>query len=943
MTRLRIARGTAVPMGSRMSTVSIAVAMLLGTATAAAQDAAAPQGQASAADSLEEIIVTGYRQSLNAALNTKRASIVAVDQIVADDIAAFPELNLAESVQRIPGISIQRDAGEGRQISVRGLGPQFTRVRINGMEALATIGTSDANGGTNRDRAFDFNVFASELFNSITVRKTASADVEEGALGATVDLRVARPFDYNGFTFVTGGKLGYNDLGDDFNPRGTVLISDTFGDGKFGALFSAAYSHRKLLDNGSSTVRWQQGGTAASNFNATLGSNYAGSGSTATLAEINNAFRPRIPRYDVYGDDQKRLGLTGSLQFAPTDGTLLTLDNLYAKFDSQRTETYLESPIFSSNGANGINKVRVQAAEVDEHNSLVYGVFDNVDIRTEDRFDDMTTKFRQHTLTLEQRLTDTLSLNAIAGYAKSEFENPIQTTLIWDANNVQGYTYDYRANSRLPVLGYGNANVTDPNAWHLVQIRQRPNGADNTFTNFGADLAWNATDALKLTGGAQFKKYEFSTTSFRLPSETAVSAQATVPTSSYSQLVKLTGVGAPAGTATVWATPDLDAAAGLMNLYDRSLFPLSINADLGNNRSVEEKDTGGFVAAQLSTSLFGIPVKGDLGVRYVRTQQSSTGWQQLSGGAQLITVDHSYNDTLPSLNIVANLTDTFLMRFGAAKVMARTGLGNLNPGGAVSISGQLKTVTAGNPLLDPTRATAIDLAGEWYFAKESLLSVALFYKDITSFVQTVRSTNQPFSNNPIGLPDSVATAACAAQGADPATCLVGWDFNIPANTPGGDLKGFEVSYQQPFAFLPAPFNNFGTILNYTYVDSKVAYRDSTGAIVRQATLTGLSKNGANATVYYDNGKWSARVSAAYRGDYLTTVPGRNGNAEEGTKSTLNLDFAAAWNVTDAFQLSLEGLNLTNEAQDQYVDTAADRLSYYHLQGREYLLGARYKF
>src|SRR5689334_24816348 len=182
MTRLRIARGTAVPAGSRMSTVSIAVAMLLGTATAAAQEAGGTTAQSSAADGLEEIIVTGYRQSLNAALNTKRASIVAVDQIVADDIAAFPELNLAESVQRIPGISIQRDAGEGRQISVRGLGPQFTRVRVNGMEALTTVSTSDANGGTNKNRVFDFNVFASELFNNITVHKTASADIDDGSL-----------------------------------------------------------------------------------------------------------------------------------------------------------------------------------------------------------------------------------------------------------------------------------------------------------------------------------------------------------------------------------------------------------------------------------------------------------------------------------------------------------------------------------------------------------------------------------------------------------------------------------------------------------------------------------------------------------------------------------------------------------------------------------------
>src|SRR5689334_24435750 len=154
-------------------------------------------------EGLEEVVVTGFRQSLNVALDEKRAAAGAIDAIVAEDIAKFPDLNLAESIQRIPGVSIARDAGEGRQVTVRGLGPQFTRVRVNGMEAMSANGGTDAAGGTNRDRSFDFNTFASELFNAITVRKTASAEVEEGSLGATVDLRVARPFDYQGFTLAS--------------------------------------------------------------------------------------------------------------------------------------------------------------------------------------------------------------------------------------------------------------------------------------------------------------------------------------------------------------------------------------------------------------------------------------------------------------------------------------------------------------------------------------------------------------------------------------------------------------------------------------------------------------------------------------------------------------------------------------------------------------------
>src|SRR5262245_36023118 len=220
---------------------------------------------------LEEIVVSGYRRSLEASLDIKRDAVGSVDAIVAEDIAKFPDLNLAESIQRIPGVSIARDAGEGRQVTVRGLGPQFTRVRVNGMEAMSANGGTDAAGGTNRDRSFDFNTFASELFNAITIRKTAAAEIEEGSLGATVDLRAARPFDYQGFTFVSSVQGSWNDIEDKLDPRAAVLLSDRFMDGKVGALISAAYTGRKLTDEGSSTVRWQNAQAANNTITAANG------------------------------------------------------------------------------------------------------------------------------------------------------------------------------------------------------------------------------------------------------------------------------------------------------------------------------------------------------------------------------------------------------------------------------------------------------------------------------------------------------------------------------------------------------------------------------------------------------------------------------------------------------------------------------------------------
>jgi len=199
--------------------LSISLA-LAGTATA--QDAG------TAATELDTVTVTGYRASVEKALDIKRGEAGMVDAIVAEDIGKFPDSNLAESLQRIPGVVITRDGGEGRQITVRGLGPDFTRVRINGMEALSTVGSSDGQGGTNRSRGFDFNVFASDLFSQLVARKTASADVDEGSLGATVDLRTARPFDYDGLTVVGNVQAAYNDASESAMPRFAGLVANSW-------------------------------------------------------------------------------------------------------------------------------------------------------------------------------------------------------------------------------------------------------------------------------------------------------------------------------------------------------------------------------------------------------------------------------------------------------------------------------------------------------------------------------------------------------------------------------------------------------------------------------------------------------------------------------------------------------------------------------------------
>lgn len=901
---------------------AVAVALSLGAGAAAAQTA--PEAPQDDPTQVEEVVVTGFRGSLAQALNVKRREAGAVDVIMAEDIADFPDQNLAEAIQRVPGVAITRDAGEGRNISVRGLGPDFTRIRINGMEALGTTGGTDSSGGTNRGRGFDFNVFASDLFNSITVRKTASADTEEGSLGATVDLRAARPFDYNGFTLAVSGQAGYNDLSEELSPRAALLISNTWADDTFGALFSVAVSGREALEEGHSTVRWQGGNV--------------GSGPGAV-----DAFTPRLPRYGILEHDQDRLGLTGSLQWRPSPATEVSLDLLYADFSATRFEHFLQAPDFSAGGANGRAGITVLDSFVDANGNMLYGRFDNVDVRSESRFDELSTEFTQVTLDISHEISDRLRINAFAGSSKSEHDNPVQTTLLFDHRDSDGYSYDYRNSPNLPLITYG-FDVTDPANWTLSQIRLRPQTADNTYETLQLTGEWDMSDSVTVSGGVFQKSYTFETTEMRrdpascglAPTGNAEgclpAGVAGTPISSYSRLVSLADRwDIPAGTQMSWLIPDYHTANELFGLDG---FPMSWTPSSGNNRSVDEETRGAFLQVNFDTLIGSLPVRGNIGGRYMDTDQTSTGYQVAAGAPVQVTAERSYDEFLPSANLVVEPTEDLLFRFAAAKVMARPGLGSLTPGGNVSVSGNNRTVNSGNPNLEPTRATTYDFAAEWYFARESILSLALFAKEIDSFVAN-NAVTRPFTGNPLGIPDSVAIAACGTI----AGCTPGadWVFNQPVNTDGGDLKGFEISYQQPLTFLPGLLSNLGVMANYTYVDSEIEYPNGT-----TNTLTELSKRAYNGTLYYEDDRFSARVSGTYRDGYLTQVPGRNGNAIEGVVDTFNVDASASYELTDSFTLTLEGINLTDEVPTQYVGDY-QLVSVHHHTGRQVFAGFRYRF
>ena len=341
-----------------------------------------------------------------------------------------------------------------------------------------------------------------------------------------------------------------------------------------------------------------------------------------------------------------------------------------------------------------------------------------------------------------------------------------------------------------------------------------------------------------------------------------------------------------------------------------------------------------FAAASFSTDWGRFPVRGNFGVRQVETDQTSNGIGVVAGVPTNLTVKRSYSDTLPSFNLAMDLSDSVVMRFSAAKVMSRPGLGSLAPGVSITVSGSARTISGQNPFLDPFRAKTADLALEWYFAEEASLGMSLFYKDIDSFVQTTRQSGL-FEQNPFGIPVSLRPSNTNAADS--------WDFTFPVNTPGGPLRGYELSFQSPFHGLPGFLSKTGVQLNYTHVTSEIDYLSATGALAARANLTGLSENASNATLYYEGERFGARVSVSNRGDYLTTVPGRDGNNVEGTKGSTNVDMSMSYRMNEQLEFTLEGINLTNEFNDQFIDSIGDRNVVNTQTGRTYIFGFRYKF
>lgn len=964
-----------------VSPLVLAMAASMLPATTYAQQAPAAETDSA----VEEVMVTGIRASMANALNAKRGAANNIDAIVAEDMGKMPDLNLAESLQRVSGVAITREGGEGRNITVRGLGPSFSATTLNGMEVPSSTGGLDSSGGVNRGRAFDFNVFASELFNKIIINKSAKGSLEEGGLASTVELYSAKPFDNPGFHAIASGNMAIENLTDEKDPRVFGLISNTFNDDKFGVLVSFAQSQRTIRQEGFGTVRWISpldnsnqsfvGNDSNVNIEGTANplANYPNytQDTPAKISKFANEkldfmLYPRLPRMDSFNTDQERTGITGSFQFRPSDRMEFTLDYLKSSL-----ETDVTSYNFFAQFRNAFSSITPTHVVLDDAGRVaVAGEFTGITPRVESRGQFSTTDFEQVVLSSKFELTDSLKLDVMFGnssvaYDEEQYRFNLDALAATYTNAaaprrqaINGlsptyFSYDFRNNSDIAEMTYG-FDITNPLNYHFTAPTIRKDVVERENDTFRSDLTWELNEDASIKTGLVWNERNINSarhdpTAGTLTDPVArvstgsgtatilpITATTTSLTTTLSAVTKGYGkaINPPSGFPTNFIVNDFEATKAAYSAGDFTMNP----AD-ASTFDVTEETAGLYAEYNRNLELAGMPLMVNAGLRYVETEVTSLGVLP-GGGASKVKSD--YAEWLPSVNATLEVVDDFLIRVSANRNLTRPNLGSMTATiNATPVNGN---ITFGNTDLNPTIADAIDIGFEWYFADEAALGFTYFYKDIDSFIinNTVRSS---LSSE---LQSLIARAYPQTDPSSPSFDPNGyninreWNFSTPVNGDGAKLSGYEISYQQPFTFLP--IDGFGAFANYTYVDSELTYPNDV-----KGPLAGLSKNSYNYGLYFERESYGARVVVNGRDDYVTAIPGSDGNYSENTTGPTRIDLSGFYNITENIKVSLEVINLTEENERLYTTGPQasggdlDLVREINNTGREITLGIRASF
>jgi len=896
------------------SLLYMGVLLGLGLATAVhAQDTASPDARVASASTrnarltpekrqekkqaqtLQSVTVTGYRSSLQKALDVKRNANAVVDAISATDIGKFPDTNAAESLSHLPGITVDRQFGEGEKVSIDGTDPALNRVLLNG-ETIAS-GDWGGNPTDTSGRTFNYTLLSPEIIGLMEVFKSPEARIDEGSIGGTVIIHTRKPLDLPANTL--RGSLGYNynDRSQQGNPRASVLWSWKNSSDTFGILTAVTHDKENLSRAG---IEFFGYSTPGSSIPPSATVNGSGNVSTAKYpVGINSSYFQQV---------RKRDGIQSALEWRPDDRNEFNLTGIYIR---GTYNNYSESR-YVCPGCGDLNKITdltVNNGYIT--NATVSGNTGNgqpyAELDANYRMSKVTTKSinLRHDFNGEDWVfTSQVGYTAASGGKDPEY---LMKYLLQSG----GYNFAYNGHST--AVNYDNGSAAN---WGLpaapagstpgdssISGKYQAGGIDyqttqdrERYAQFDAsrDLDWGPVDQVLM--GVKYINHdnEQFAEGNRINTTSAISLTQFDPGSTPSGLFD--GLNA-SGDLVNWPTANLGAVQAYLNAQPQG--PYNINyPSIFNVREITRDlytqfdfDGGGF--------------RGNFGVRYVDTTDKSKYYQSTDGSAYYLVESKSrYYKPLPSFNIAYDIGSDKVVRFGVSKVIARPRYSDL--AGSVSLNGTGGNYTgsAGNPNLKPYSSTNFDLSGEWYFAPSSLLATELFYRKIGNYIVTTTDERSFL---------------------DPTTGQTNlYTITSPVNVSNAKVRGISLMYQQDFG------DGFGLQTNYTYTHADA----STGL-----NLPYLSRDTLNIIPYYEKGPWSARINYSWRSPYFTQIGRLDSNVF--ADQYKELDFTASYQVNKWMSVTFDATNLLDSTYYWYNDVKYAPIGMYK-NGRTYSLGLNFK-
>jgi iron complex outermembrane recepter protein len=903
-------------------------------------------------EELTEVVVTGIRASQKAAIDIKRNAVNSVDAIASEDLGKMPDQNVAETLQRIPGITIDRNRGVGNGVTVRGLGPQFNTVTVNG-RVVATVGSG---------REFDFTILPSELISGAEVYKSPQANINGASIGATINIKTLRPLDQEPGLKGGGSVHGYlAELGDKTTPSAAGYFTWKNEAGRLGVSGVVTYDEKdERTDNffvgASSLPRSFDDGYYGAVGNDAGGNLCVGSVSNTGVCSRRIADNVTLFRdADMYHNfvnqvelsERERIGGNLTVQFDATDQLRLTFDAMVSHEDHYFHSSGIV-PDFSSGTLT--NQVVVGGTDTTEtvagHVRTVHvggtamsetfqgGTIDEI---VEDR--PQTSLVSLYGFRADWK-NGPFALGFDASMSKAEYRDPEGNFTTVRLKNMN-YTYD-RANGT-PVTDFSVSAAFSPAATDVSHrnghyVSTEAVNFDDTIYETRLDASWDDEGAVALFGGVGYSDRKKETHGFASPNACAYCGSDVIMPASLFHPTHFDFMGdIGANTEREWVDYDTDALVDAMLAANTSADPALHNGSFelpepnpAGSSSVEEKVTLAYLMAQFQGDLGSMPLSVNGGVRFERTTFTSEGASQTvvsarpNGTGQNVIVlspvvpvslSGDYTDILPSLNVRLNLTDDLVLRTGASRVISRPTLTDLSPAQSITSNPGNERIARGNPDLLPFRASQIDAGLEWYYDDLSLLSGTFFYKSIDSFI----------------------TRGVSRQQVDQVSFII----DEPVNGKGASVKGLEVSYQTVFKHLPAPFDGLGTQISYTYTDSDADYSNPARPGAAHYTLQGLSHNSYTVVGFYEKGPLQARLSYTWRDQYLVAPQTQTG-VPEFADTYDQLDAGVQYSVTPNFMITADAINLTDSYEFHYANVRQNTQEY-RTVGRRYSLGVRMKF